>query len=346
MANFEIKDHYLKLGMFLGVVFLILHYSTTLTTTESMLLTLIIVVTIVFIEQLLNDYGNTPVNCDSCNVNSDAQKKSTKSTSNTDQKDLKSDLEKSKIERFLIEQQSTVTSQVDNTQVTTPQIDTPQVITPQIITPQIITPQIITPSVDTPQVTTPAVAPQATTAPVTTPLTQKEITQNAIKDVKDDTQYISYQTDGKQDNEEKQVVERKEFRSSVGNPEIVNANKESAAKQYSNLYTRSEGVPLPEQIIANEMRYGDFNYIAPSNKGMINKTYTVVSPNNWYPIPPHPPVCVTNTKCTTCPVLMSNGQNYMNFATLEEFDQSRRFTGSMNINTDYVKEVLNNPNGY
>jgi hypothetical protein len=79
---------------------------------------------------------------------------------------------------------------------------------------------------------------------------------------------------------------------------------------------------------------------------MINPEYTFISPSNWYPIPPHPPVCVTNKSCTTCPVMMSDGKDYMQFASLDDFDKSRRFTGDMGINIEYIKNILNNPDGY
>ena len=41
---------------------------------------------------------------------------------------------------------------------------------------------------------------------------------------------------------------------------------------------------------------------------------------------------------------MSDGKDYMSWASLDEFDNARRFTGNMNINIDYVKNVLNNDN--
>ena len=96
----------------------------------------------------------------------------------------------------------------------------------------------------------------------------------------------------------------------------------------------------------SELRYGDLNYLAPLNKGMANKDYTFISPNNWFPIPPVPPVCVTNKNCTTCPIIMSDGKDYMAWADVNDFDKSRRFTGNMGINIDYVKNVLNDSNGY
>ena len=79
---------------------------------------------------------------------------------------------------------------------------------------------------------------------------------------------------------------------------------------------------------------------------MINSDYTFISPNNWFPVSPHPPVCVTNKNCTTLPIQITDGKDYMSYASLEDFDASRRFTGNMGINIDYVKNVLNNDNGY
>jgi hypothetical protein len=43
---------------------------------------------------------------------------------------------------------------------------------------------------------------------------------------------------------------------------------------------------------------------------------------------------------------MTDGRDYMQFANLDDFDKARRFTGDMNINLKYVKEVLNNPDGF
>jgi hypothetical protein len=43
---------------------------------------------------------------------------------------------------------------------------------------------------------------------------------------------------------------------------------------------------------------------------------------------------------------MGDGKDYMQFATLEDFDKSRRFTGDMNINIEYIKNVLNNSDGF
>ena len=161
-----------------------------------------------------------------------------------------------------------------------------------------------------------------------------------------DINSVEYQQDGQQNEEDQKVLKNNLFRMSVGNRNIVNNFLESGGKYYGDILTRSTNAPSKFQAATNELKYGDFNYIAPLNKGMINPEYTFVSPSNWYPIPPHPPVCVTNKSCTTCPIIMVDGKDYMQFASLDDFDKSRRFTGDMNINVDYIKNVLNNPNGY
>jgi hypothetical protein len=161
-----------------------------------------------------------------------------------------------------------------------------------------------------------------------------------------DVNSVEYQQDGLQNKEGEQVLDNNLFRMSVGNRSVVNKFVESGGKYYGDILTRSTNAPSKFQAATNELKYGDFNYIAPLNKGMINPEYTFVSPTNWYPIPPHPPVCVTNKSCTTCPIIMGDGKDYMQFASLEDFDKSRRFTGDMGINIDYIKNILNNANGY
>jgi hypothetical protein len=198
--------------------------------------------------------------------------------------------------------------------------------------------------------------------PMMTP-TQQSITdksvyiesQNAKKYIIEDVQNrggntydvdsVQYQQDGIQNEEDDNVLDNNIFRMSVGNRSVVNKFIESGGKYYGDILTRSTNAPSKFQAASNELKYGDFNYIAPLNKGMINPAYTFVSPTNWYPIPPHPPVCVTNKRCTTSPVIISDGKDYMNFASLEDFDASRRFTGDMGINIDYIKNVLNNADG-
>lgn len=159
-------------------------------------------------------------------------------------------------------------------------------------------------------------------------------------------EYVTYQNNGDERKDQTMAKERKMFRLREGNPDVVNSYVASGKKTYQDIYTRSDGSIDPKELETDEYKYGDFNYIAPTNRGMIDKTYTMVSPNNWYPIAPHPPVCVTNKKCVTSPVIISDGNNYMNYANITEFDQARRFTGNMNINVDYVKNILNSDNGY
>ncbi len=161
-----------------------------------------------------------------------------------------------------------------------------------------------------------------------------------------DVDSVQYQQDGIQDEERQKALNNNLFRMSVGNRNVVNKFLEAGGKYYGDILTRSTNAPSKFQAATNELKYGDYNYLAPLNKGMINPEYTFISPSNWYPIPPHPPVCVTNKSCTTCPIIMGDGKDYMQFASLDDFDKSRRFTGDMNINIDYIKNVLNNSNGY
>jgi hypothetical protein len=173
-----------------------------------------------------------------------------------------------------------------------------------------------------------------------------EIPNTNNDDATYDANYVEYQQDGLQKDANKISEEQNIFRMSVGNPNIVKPYIKDGEKYYDNIFSVSTGAPTANQAQNNELKYGYYNYLGPINKGMINKDYTFISPENWYPIPPFPQVCVTNKRCTTCPIQISDGKDYMSFASVEDFDKARRFTGNMNINTDYIKEVLNNPEGF
>ncbi len=161
-----------------------------------------------------------------------------------------------------------------------------------------------------------------------------------------DESYVQYQNNGLQKLDELDALKTNIFRASIGDQQVVQEYLQDGVKYNDRIYSYSTDAPKTYEALNSELKYGDYNYIGPLNKGMINKAYTFINPTNWYPIPPFPPVCVTNKSCTTCPIQMNDGNNYMNFASLEDFDKARRFTGDMRINVDYIKNVLNNPNGY
>lgn len=156
-----------------------------------------------------------------------------------------------------------------------------------------------------------------------------------------DVNYVEYQQDGLE--KEANIISKKQnlFKMAIGNPDIVKPYIKDGQNYYDTIFSHSTDAPTSLDAQNNELKYGYYNYIGPLNKGMINKDYTFVSPENWFPIPPHPPVCVTNKQCTTCPIQITDGKDYMSFASLDDFEQSRRFTGNMNINTEYIKNVLN-----
>ena len=158
--------------------------------------------------------------------------------------------------------------------------------------------------------------------------------------------YVAYQQNGQQDIANEKLFKENQFRMKIGNPELVDSFVKDGNQYYYDIYSYSTNTPNAKQSMESDMKYGDYNYIGPINKGMINPEYTYIAPSNWYPIPPFPPQCVTNKKCTTCPIMMNDGNQYMTFTSLKDFNKARRFTGNMGINTEYIKNVLNNGEGY
>jgi len=193
-------------------------------------------------------------------------------------------------------------------------------------------------------------APEATTSapdntiPATIPAAVSTTTQPTINP-SFDANYVQYQQDGLQAQAANESLKRNLFNLNMGDRAVTEQYIGDAKKYYDQILSYSTNAPSTFSAMENELKYSNYNYITPLNKGMANKEYTFVSPTNWYPIPPVPPVCVTNKSCTTCPVQMTDGKDYMQWASLEDFDKARRFTGDMNINIDYIKNVLNNPDG-
>ena len=175
-----------------------------------------------------------------------------------------------------------------------------------------------------------------------------EVPKNDVK--KDDKSfqddYVKYQQNGEQEKANEELLNQNKFRMKIGNPELVDTFMKDGKKYYYDIYSYSTNAPNEEESMESDMKYGDYNYIGPINKGMTNPDYTYIAPSNWYPVPPFPPQCVTNKKCTTCPIQMNDGNDYMTFTPLKDFNRARRFTGNMQINTDYIKNVLNNGEGY
>jgi hypothetical protein len=161
-----------------------------------------------------------------------------------------------------------------------------------------------------------------------------------------DQSYVQYQKDGTQAAERVISEKQNEFKMAIGNQGLVKQYLDDGKKYYNRIHNESVSAPTDTDAMRSEMKYGDFNYISPLNEGMTNRMYTYIAPNNWYPINPHPPVCVTNKNCTTAPITISNGNEYMQWASLDDFDNARRFTGNMGINLEYIKNVLNNDNAY
>lgn len=174
------------------------------------------------------------------------------------------------------------------------------------------------------------------------PTTQKpNLDDKIVVEAKDfNKEYVDYQHN--QEIKDRITVEEGNiFKMAMGNQNIVQPYLKDSKKYYTDLHNRGVNYPDPTELAESELKYGDLNYITPINAGMVNREMSYVAPQNWYPIWPVPPVCVTNKESNTQPLSVVN--NYMPFSTMKDFDRARRFTGSMNINIDYIKNILNNP---
>lgn len=99
------------------------------------------------------------------------------------------------------------------------------------------------------------------------------------------------------------------------------------------------GSRFRDDVITNEMEYTDFNTLpVPADAANRDFDYgdSFLPPDKWYPVPPHPPVCVSEKRCPVCPITTTGTP-----VDVKEWDQSRRITPPDSINVKYVKEKLN-----
>jgi len=94
-----------------------------------------------------------------------------------------------------------------------------------------------------------------------------------------------------------------------------------------------------EGDLDNELPYANYNYL-PVAEGYKSHDYeygySFIPPEKWYPLPPFPPICVTDKRSSVCPSF-ANGTP----ADVKEFFSSSRITGPDQMSVDYVKDKLN-----
>jgi hypothetical protein len=61
-------------------------------------------------------------------------------------------------------------------------------------------------------------------------------------------------------------------------------------------------------IVPNESHYSytDYNTLPNTNQGIFEYGYSFLPPANWYSVPPHPPICITEKQCPVCPIYIDN----------------------------------------
>jgi hypothetical protein len=92
-------------------------------------------------------------------------------------------------------------------------------------------------------------------------------------------------------------------------------------------------------VIIDEHAYHDLSQMPVDPKyesSPFDYGYSFLPPEKWYPIPPYPPVCVTDKQCPVCPMNTSGSP-----INLMEWHESRRITPPDNINVKFVEEKLN-----
>jgi hypothetical protein len=101
----------------------------------------------------------------------------------------------------------------------------------------------------------------------------------------------------------------------------------------------STGSRMENGILGSDMPYTDYNTLpigAKIDTKVDDFSYTFLPPDRWYPIPPHPPVCVAEKQCPVCPMNTSG-----TVAGLKEWGEVSRVTPGDQINSNYINEKIN-----
>ena len=179
-------------------------------------------------------------------------------------------------------------------------------------------------NVKSPIVQSPASSPTMTAPPaipVSTPTTDKTPSFPTSS---------PYNTDGLKPGECKDCVKK-----TVDSEGMVGYKYRTDTQKYTTGETRAEAGVMKAD---NEMLYNDY-FIMPitaEDEGSFEEGYSMLPPSKWYPVPPHPPVCVTEKKCPVCPVMTSGAP-----VDLKEWNDSRRITPGDVVNIDYAKDKMN-----
>jgi hypothetical protein len=89
---------------------------------------------------------------------------------------------------------------------------------------------------------------------------------------------------------------------------------------------RSDGI-VPSVTENNYTDLNNFPMGSNVNSGSFEYGYSFLPPEKWYPVPPHPPVCISETKCPVCPTYTPS-----EYANLKEWDASRKVTPPSGVN--------------
>jgi len=91
-------------------------------------------------------------------------------------------------------------------------------------------------------------------------------------------------------------------------------------------------------VMKTEIEYSDYNILPVHREDRDDYEwgYTMLPPEKWYPIPPHPPICVTDKRSEIQPMITTGGG-----VSLKEWDSCRRITPGDVVNIDYARDKLN-----
>ena len=145
------------------------------------------------------------------------------------------------------------------------------------------------------------------------------------------TQPIAQQQTSTQQSTSQQPSDTQQKTSNAGS--TLYAGQPNSADKEVNGSRAEDGVNM------TDMPYTDYNHIPLGDTykpADFEYGYSFLPPEKWYPTPPFPPVCVSEKRCSVCPMFTTGTP-----VDVKEWNDSRKITPPAGINVKYIKDTLN-----
>ena len=242
------------------------------------------------------------------------------------------------------------------------QLPIPQLTLPQlpVMDPKPPTPKPPTPKPPTPKPPTPQ--RRSASTPVTQPNGVKKLMENVLSPIVELTPRLMKTI---QNLDAKDTAKLVEVVKNMNDPQMspMKVTDETQKESLTNFIKQLDKIKqrkmqddngtkkiVPIEVARNDMKYDSYKPIDPTKLGNYvgaaipteyktlpqDEGWSIFPPEKWYPVPPHPPLCIVEKECPVCPVFTSGSH-----VDALEWRGASKILPPDNINMKYIAERLN-----